>query len=172
MEFLRSFLRRHLAGKPVVASPNVSCFLRLEIKQYDKVAVFHSTIEMTQRWVWIQMSQLEKAADISRHHRWKPGEMTSAQKRAQKFRTDDASLRRSEWCFWLSKAAWPIRKTTNISVVTFHNYGIFCVSQTSFRGETCGGVVKCWLFSQAIASSKIWICSGEYERQIWRLISN
>ena len=30
MEFLRSFLRRHLAGKPVVASPNVGCFLRPE----------------------------------------------------------------------------------------------------------------------------------------------
>ena len=29
MDFLRSFLRRHLAGKPVVASPNVDCFLRL-----------------------------------------------------------------------------------------------------------------------------------------------
>ena len=29
MEFLRSFLIRHLAGKPVVASPNVGCFLRL-----------------------------------------------------------------------------------------------------------------------------------------------
>ena len=29
MEFLRSFRRRHLAGKPVVASPNVGCFLRL-----------------------------------------------------------------------------------------------------------------------------------------------
>ena len=29
MEFLRSFLRLHLAGKPVVASPNVDCFLRL-----------------------------------------------------------------------------------------------------------------------------------------------
>ena len=29
MEFLRSFLRRHLAGKPVIASPNVGCFLRL-----------------------------------------------------------------------------------------------------------------------------------------------
>ena len=28
IEFLRSFCRRHLAGKPVVASPNV-CFLRL-----------------------------------------------------------------------------------------------------------------------------------------------
>ena len=29
MEFLRSFLRRHFAGKPVVASWNVGCFLRL-----------------------------------------------------------------------------------------------------------------------------------------------
>ena len=32
MEFLRSFLtenRRHLAGKRVVASPNLGCFLRL-----------------------------------------------------------------------------------------------------------------------------------------------
>ena len=27
MEFLRSSLRRHLVGKPVIASPNVSCFL-------------------------------------------------------------------------------------------------------------------------------------------------
>ena len=26
MKFLRSFLRRHLAGKPLVASPNVGCF--------------------------------------------------------------------------------------------------------------------------------------------------
>ena len=29
MDFLRSFLRRHLAGKPVVAWPNVGCFLIL-----------------------------------------------------------------------------------------------------------------------------------------------
>ena len=29
IEFLRSFFRRHLAGKPVVASPNGGCFLRL-----------------------------------------------------------------------------------------------------------------------------------------------
>ena len=29
MEFLRSFLRRHLAGKLVVASRNAGCFLRL-----------------------------------------------------------------------------------------------------------------------------------------------
>ena len=29
IEFLRSFFRRHLARKPVVAPPNVGCFLRL-----------------------------------------------------------------------------------------------------------------------------------------------
>ena len=29
LEFLRSFLGCHLAGKPVVVSPNVGCFLRL-----------------------------------------------------------------------------------------------------------------------------------------------
>ena len=29
MEFLHSFLRRHLTGKPAVASLNVGCFLRL-----------------------------------------------------------------------------------------------------------------------------------------------
>ena len=29
MEFLRSFFRRHLAGKLVIASPNVGCLLRL-----------------------------------------------------------------------------------------------------------------------------------------------
>ena len=29
MEFLRSFLRRHFAGKPVAASRNIGCFLRL-----------------------------------------------------------------------------------------------------------------------------------------------
>ena len=68
MEFLRLFLRRHLAGRPVVASPNVGCFPRIEIKQYDKGAVFRSTIERTQRWVWFRMtSVLESAWESSRH---------------------------------------------------------------------------------------------------------
>ena len=31
MEFLRSFLRRHFAGKPVVASRNGACFLGLRV---------------------------------------------------------------------------------------------------------------------------------------------
>ena len=29
MEFVHSFLRRHLPGKPVVVLPNVGCFVRL-----------------------------------------------------------------------------------------------------------------------------------------------
>ena len=32
MGFLRSFLRHHLAGKQVVGSPSVGCFLRLKSK--------------------------------------------------------------------------------------------------------------------------------------------
>ena len=31
IEFLRSFLRRHFAGKAVVASRNVGCFLSLDL---------------------------------------------------------------------------------------------------------------------------------------------
>ena len=37
MEFLRSFLRRHLAGKPVVASRNVGCFLRLIFQKHKSL---------------------------------------------------------------------------------------------------------------------------------------
>ena len=33
MEFLSSFLERHFEGKPVVASLNVGCFLRLEFER-------------------------------------------------------------------------------------------------------------------------------------------
>ena len=43
----------------------------------------------------------------------------------------------------------PIKSTTQIWVVTRHQYGISAhVSQTSFRGDTSGGVPKCRLFSQ------------------------
>ena len=31
IEFLHSFFRYHLVGKPVVVSPNVGCFLRLSV---------------------------------------------------------------------------------------------------------------------------------------------
>ena len=52
--------------------------------------------------------------------------------------------------YQISHAAWPIRSTTQIWVVTSHQYGISALfSQTSFRGETSGSVSKCRLFSQA-----------------------
>ena len=47
----------------------------------------------------------------------------------------------------------PIRSTTQISVVTRHQYGISAlVLQTSFREEIGGDVAKCPLFSQAMFS--------------------
>ena len=56
----------------------------------------------------------------------------------------------SDWLKQISLAVRPIRSTTQIWVVTRHQYGISAlVSQTSFRGETSGSVAKCRLFSQA-----------------------
>ena len=57
------------------------------------------------------ISQPEKTADISRRHHCFPREMTS-QKRVQKVHSDDASLPRSGWCFWLVEANFR-RGTTN-----------------------------------------------------------
>ena len=37
MEFLHSFLRSHLAGKPVIETSNVGCFLRLSAGLVDPV---------------------------------------------------------------------------------------------------------------------------------------
>ena len=67
--------------------------------------------------------------------------MTS-EKRAQKFHTDDGSVMSH------GKLLQPIRSTTQIWVVTRHQYGISAVvCLTSFRGETSrDGVAKCWLF--------------------------
>ena len=57
----------------------------------------------------------------------------------------------SDWLNQISHAARPIRSTTQIWVVTRHQYGISAlVSHTSFGGETSGSVAKCRLFSQAI----------------------
>ena len=58
----------------------------------------------------------------------------------------------SDWLNQISQAARPIRSTTQIWVVTRHQYGISAlISQTSFRGEISGGVPKCRLFPQATA---------------------
>ena len=56
----------------------------------------------------------------------------------------------SDWLKQISHAARPIRSTTQIWVVTRHQYGISAlIPQTTFSGETSGGVVKCRLFFQA-----------------------
>ena len=56
----------------------------------------------------------------------------------------------SDWLKQISRAARTIRNTTQIWVVTRHQYGISAlVSQTSFRGKTSGRVAECLLFSQA-----------------------
>ena len=56
----------------------------------------------------------------------------------------------SGWLNQISHAARPVRSTTQIWVVTRHQYGISAlVSQTSFGRETSGSVAKCRLFSQA-----------------------
>ena len=48
-------------------------------------------------------------------------------------------------------AAQPIRSTTQIWVVTRHQFGIFVLfSQTLFRDEASDGVEKCRLISQGI----------------------
>ena len=56
----------------------------------------------------------------------------------------------SDWLRQIFNAAWPMRGSSQIWVVTRHWYGISAlVSQTSFRLENQDDVAKCRLFSQA-----------------------
>ena len=74
----------------------------------------------------------------------------------------------SDWLCRVENLLQPIRSTTQIWVVTRHQYGISTlVSQTSFRGETSGGVAKCPLLSQAMDGPiifylKLWISIEVY----------
>ena len=57
----------------------------------------------------------------------------------------------SDWSCRLVNLIQLIRSTTQIWVVSSHQYGISAlVSRTSFGGETSGSVAKSRLFSQAI----------------------
>ena len=60
------------------------------------------------------------------------------------FHTDDPDLgSASDWLKQISQVAQPIRSSTLIWAVMGHQYGISeLVSQTSFRGETVGGIAK------------------------------
>ena len=60
----------------------------------------------------------------------------------------------SDWLNQISHPARPIRSTSQIWLVTRHQYGISAlVSQTSFGVETSGSVAKCRLFYQAISAT-------------------
>ena len=62
----------------------------------------------------------------------------------------------SDWSCRVGNLIQPIRSTTQIWVVTRHQYEISAlVSQTSFGGKTSGSVAKCRLFSQTIKNSKL-----------------
>ena len=52
----------------------------------------------------------------------------------------------SDWSCRVGNLLQPIRTTSQIGVVTHHQYGISAlISQTLFRGETTGGVSNCIL---------------------------
>ena len=70
------------------------------------------------------------------------------------------ALARSEISFWLvANLLHLIGSSTQISV---HNGISALVSQTSFRGETTGSVVKCRLFSHATMQQVSWNCVKYY----------
>ena len=56
----------------------------------------------------------------------------------------------TDWLKQISIAAQPIRSTTQLWVVTRHEYGIYAlVPQSSFFVQTSGGVAKCRAFPPA-----------------------
>ena len=55
MEFLQSFPRRHFAGKPVVASRNVGCFLRQEWWSMSGSVIDAQTTDKTRKTISFQL---------------------------------------------------------------------------------------------------------------------
>ena len=63
----------------------------------------------------------------------------------------------SDWLNQISHASRPIRSTTQIWVVTRHQYSISAlVSQTLFGGETNGSAAKCRMSSQDMTRDVLW----------------
>ena len=56
MEFLRSFLRRHFTGKPVLVSRNVGCFLRVRWVIY---ACANATLDVRILTEWLYVRAIE-----------------------------------------------------------------------------------------------------------------
>ena len=66
----------------------------------------------------------------------------------------------TDWLKQISIAAQPIRSTTQLWVVTRHEYGIYAlVPQSSFFVQTSGGVEKCRALPQAKICQSRFLCS-------------
>ena len=64
--------------------------------------------------------------------------------------------RQADWSCREKNLIQPIRSTTQTWVVTRHQCGIFAlVSETSFRGETSGGVANVGFFSGYCTAFKL-----------------
>ena len=80
----------------------------------------------------------------------------------------------SDWLNQISHVAWPIRSTTQIWVVTHHQYGISAiVSRTPFDGEKSDGIAKCTVQARAMRTmeTRNWrdgrVSSDEGTRRRW-----
>ena len=105
---------------------------------------------------------LQKTDDISRCHHWFPREMTS-EKCLQKFHLMTRHYRdmgnSSDWSCHGGNLPQPIRSTTQIWVVTRHQYGISAlVPQTSFRGEASGDVANVGCFLRLLRNEATQVC--------------
>ena len=110
MEFLRSFLRRYFAGKPAVASWEVSCPLRLD----NLPIVFYLT--------WLLNSRDLATLQLVFPAKWNEGRNSIL------MTLHYLDLGRAcDWLNQISHAVWPIRSTTQIWVVKRHQYGISAV---------------------------------------------
>ena len=114
MEILRSFLRRYFAGKPAVASCEVSCPLRLD----NLPIVFYLT------WLSNSLRKQSRFGDTTTGfpRKWNGGRNSILMTRHY-----PGLGSACDWLNQISHAVWPIRSTTQVWVVTRHQYGISAV---------------------------------------------
>ena len=171
MEFLSSFLERHFEGKPVVASWNVRCFLRLEFERL--LPIFVDALKCIVLTFIFLREEPSKVSHIQRRRSRDKSTLNNTLILTANFVIQpDLSTKtphKSKFTICFSAPLWLhpddvttwiclaenllqlIRSTTHSWVVARHQGGNFAlVSQMSFRGENSGDVAKFRLFSQAI----------------------
>ena len=114
MEILGSFLRRYFAGKPAMASWEVSCPLRLD----NLPIVFYLT------WLSNSLRKQSRFGDTTTGfpRKWNGGRNSILMTRHY-----PGLGSACDWLNQISHAVWPIRSTSQVWVVTRHQYGISAV---------------------------------------------